>query len=90
MMMNIFMWGLGGNKKPSSLMKIYLKKMYTLKSKSVVEIYCIFCKQKNLKSERVFFNIGSEDETSVGRLVVTEVTVPQYGVEGKHAVLYCR
>ena len=33
---------------------------------------------------------GSEDETAVGRLVVTGVTVPQYGVEGKHAVLYCR
>ena len=26
----------------------------------------------------------------MGRLVVTGVTVPQYGVEGKHAVLYCR
>ena len=34
--------------------------------------------------------IGSDDETAVGRLVVTGVTVPQYGVEGKHAVLYCR
>ena len=34
--------------------------------------------------------IGSDDETSVSRLVVTGVTVPQYGVEGKHAVLYCR
>ena len=26
----------------------------------------------------------------MGRLVVTGVTVPHYGVEGKHAVLYCR
>ena len=46
MMTNIFMGGVGGNKKPSYLMKIYLKKMYTLKCKSVMEIYCIFCKQK--------------------------------------------
>ena len=31
-----------------------------------------------------------DEETALGRLVVTGVTVPQYGVEGKHAVLYCR
>ena len=38
----------------------------------------------------LFCLLGSDDETSVSRLVVTGVTVPQYGVEGKHAVLYCR
>ena len=55
MMTNIFMGGVGGNKKPSYLMKIYLKKMYTLKSKSVVEIYCIFCKQKKSKIRASIF-----------------------------------
>ena len=70
--------------------KYIWKKLIHWKVKVLCKFTICFANKNNPKSERVFFNIGSEDETSVGRLVVTEVTVPQYGVEGKHAVLYCR
>ena len=47
---------------------------------------------KNIKLSGIFGIVaaGLDEETALGRLVVTGVTVPQYGVEGKHAVLYCR
>ena len=57
------------------------------------QMFCPFCQ----KSPVGFFLLsvnqassGLDSGSAYAPVIVSGVTVPQYGVEGKHAVLYCR
>ena len=41
------------------------------------------------KKLTILFLLALESVSVYSPVVVSSVTVPQYGVEGKHAVLYC-